>query len=204
MGRSSAEQALQNRARIVEIASNLFRARGIDAVSVADIMAEAGMTVGGFYKHFASKEALVEEATSFAFDDALTLWKRIFAKPGATPDDLRARLVAQYLRPNPQRHCPIIAFAPHAASGQASASASEAYGKGTGALLDVFSSGNPPQEVAPGIAAADRQTLLVFAAMVGARVLGEAAGDAAWVEAIRQAVAESAAEQARGEDTTGG
>ena len=59
MGRSSAEQALRNRARIVEGASRLFRERGVEAVSVADIMAAVEMTVGGFYKHFASKEALV-------------------------------------------------------------------------------------------------------------------------------------------------
>ena len=65
MGRSSAEQALQNRASIVEIASRLFRERGIEAVSVADVMAAAGMTVGGFYKHFASKGGCFRPAASW-------------------------------------------------------------------------------------------------------------------------------------------
>lgn len=62
MGRSSRQQADANRARIVEIASGLFRARGIEAVSIGDVMKAAGLTQGGFYRHFASKDALAAEA----------------------------------------------------------------------------------------------------------------------------------------------
>jgi TetR/AcrR family transcriptional repressor of nem operon len=56
-------QSQQNRARIVETASALFRERGYDGVSVADLMLAAGLTHGGFYKHFGSKAELMAEAT---------------------------------------------------------------------------------------------------------------------------------------------
>src|SRR3954452_14492244 len=69
MGRVSQAQARENRKRIVETASRLFRERGVAAVSVADVMAEAGLTHGGFYRQFASKEALVAEAVGHAFGD---------------------------------------------------------------------------------------------------------------------------------------
>ncbi|MEV8410591.1 TetR family transcriptional regulator [Streptomyces niveus] len=68
MGRVSKEQAQENRRRIVDTASRLFREQGTDGVSVADLMKAAGLTHGGFYKHFDSKEALVDEATARAFD----------------------------------------------------------------------------------------------------------------------------------------
>ena len=61
-------QAQANRARIVETASTLFRERGYDGVGVADIMAAAGFTHGGFYKHFGSKAALMAEAAACSFE----------------------------------------------------------------------------------------------------------------------------------------
>jgi len=60
-------QARENRARIVETASTLFRERGYDGVGVADLMAAAGFTHGGFYKHFRSKADLMAEAAASGF-----------------------------------------------------------------------------------------------------------------------------------------
>jgi len=57
-------QAQANRAHIVDTASTLFRERGYDGVGVADLMAAAGFTHGGFYKHFGSKTDLMAEAAS--------------------------------------------------------------------------------------------------------------------------------------------
>lgn len=57
-------QSQENRSRIVESASALFRERGFDGVGVADLMAAAGLTHGGFYKHFGSKAELMAEATA--------------------------------------------------------------------------------------------------------------------------------------------
>src|SRR3954468_13217471 len=69
MGRVSQAQAQENRKRIVETAARMFRERGIAGVSVADVMAEVGLTHGGFYKQFASKDALVDEAVGLAFTE---------------------------------------------------------------------------------------------------------------------------------------
>lgn len=66
MGRVSQAQAQENRGRVVVTASRMFRERGTE-VSVADVMKAVGLTHGGFYKQFASKEALVGEATALAF-----------------------------------------------------------------------------------------------------------------------------------------
>src|SRR3954463_7460097 len=57
-------QARENRARIVETASTLFRERGYDGVGVADLMAAAGFTQGGFYKQFRSKADLMAESAA--------------------------------------------------------------------------------------------------------------------------------------------
>lgn len=60
----SKAQVQENRARIVEMASVLFRERGYDGVGVAELMAAAGLTHGGFYKHFKSKADLMAEAAA--------------------------------------------------------------------------------------------------------------------------------------------
>lgn len=64
-------QAQANRAHIVETASALFRERGYDGVSVADLMAAAGFTHGGFYKHFASKADLIAETAACGISKGL-------------------------------------------------------------------------------------------------------------------------------------
>jgi TetR/AcrR family transcriptional repressor of nem operon len=64
--RVSREQAAENRERIVDAAARLFRDKGFDGVGVDAIMKDAGLTHGGFYGHFASKEALAAEAVTCA------------------------------------------------------------------------------------------------------------------------------------------
>ncbi|MDR3494533.1 MAG: TetR/AcrR family transcriptional regulator [Ancalomicrobiaceae bacterium] len=60
--RVSREQARQNHRQIIDSAGRLFRKHGIEGVNLAAITADAGLTIGGFYRHFASKEALVVES----------------------------------------------------------------------------------------------------------------------------------------------
>src|SRR5258708_30829533 len=71
MRHSKAEKAKTHK-RIVAIASRRFREKGLAGIGIADLMKEAGLTVGGFYKHFNSRDALVAEAVG----GALELWKR--------------------------------------------------------------------------------------------------------------------------------
>ncbi len=67
----SKQQAAANREQILIVASELFRDRGIDNVSIAEVMDAAGFTHGGFYNHFGDKEALAREACMAAFARAL-------------------------------------------------------------------------------------------------------------------------------------
>ena len=73
MGHSQAEKAATHQ-RIVDVAARRFRELGLDGIGVADVMKEAGMTVGGFYKHFESRDELVTEALEVAFK-SLDVWE---------------------------------------------------------------------------------------------------------------------------------
>jgi TetR/AcrR family transcriptional regulator, transcriptional repressor for nem operon len=68
--RRSREEAARTRRTAVKAASRLFRERGIEAVGVSEVMASLGMTDGGFYRHFESKEALAAEACAAAFAES--------------------------------------------------------------------------------------------------------------------------------------
>ena len=67
MRKSNAETA-ETRKRILAIASGLFLKNGIAATGISDVMSAAGLTQGGFYRHFSSKEHLVADANAVAFD----------------------------------------------------------------------------------------------------------------------------------------
>src|SRR5688572_2677841 len=114
MARVSQAQAQQNRERVIDEAARLFRERGVQGVSVADLMAAAGLTHGGFYKRFASKEALVAEAVSRAFGE---LGERLAALDERHPGDhpaARRELLDFYFsaehRDHAGRGCPATAF----------------------------------------------------------------------------------------------
>src|SRR5579859_5334477 len=70
----SREQVAQNRERILDVAAALFRERGIDGLSVADLMKSAGLTHGGFYGYFDSKEDLVAQACRRAVVQTQQSW----------------------------------------------------------------------------------------------------------------------------------
>src|SRR3954466_8705666 len=104
MGRVSQAQAQENRRTVVRTAARLFRERGVPGVSVADVMNAAGLTHGGFYKQFASKEALVAEATGRAFTDQ---GARLTALAAQHPGDhaaARREMLAQYLSAEHRDH----------------------------------------------------------------------------------------------------
>ncbi len=78
----SREQAAANRQKVVDVASTLFRKHGIDGVGVANIMKAAGLTHGGFYGHFDSKDDLAAEACSRAVRRSWDVWIDGSAKGG--------------------------------------------------------------------------------------------------------------------------
>jgi TetR/AcrR family transcriptional repressor of nem operon len=115
MGHSRAEKAKTHK-RIVAIAAKRFREKGLAGFGIAELMQEAGLTVGGFYKHFDSRDDLVAEAVSSAFGN----WKR---KVDAAASGGRAvtyeKLIGDYLneahRDDPGAGCAYSALAPEIA-----------------------------------------------------------------------------------------
>jgi len=73
--RRSRSEAAETRERIVSTASKMFLEKGLESVGMRDIMAAAGLTPGGFYRHFDSKEQLIAEANSAAFDHLLEMFE---------------------------------------------------------------------------------------------------------------------------------
>jgi TetR/AcrR family transcriptional regulator, transcriptional repressor for nem operon len=115
MGHSRAEKAKTHK-RIVSIASKKFREEGLAGVGIAELMKEAGLTVGGFYKHFDSRDDLVAEAVSSAFGG----WKRrVDAAASGGPSVSLAKFVDNRLneahRDNPGTGCAFTALAPEIA-----------------------------------------------------------------------------------------
>jgi TetR/AcrR family transcriptional regulator, transcriptional repressor for nem operon len=111
MRHSKAEKA-RTHERIVGIASKRFREEGLAGIGIADLMKDAGLTVGGFYKHFNSRDALVAEAVG----SALELWKRqVDATASGGPPVTYESLVDEYLseahRNHPGTGCPVSALA---------------------------------------------------------------------------------------------
>ncbi len=188
MGRSSAEQARQNRARIVASASALFRARGIENVSLAEIMGAVGMTPGGFYKHFGSKEALAQEACTAAFAQAADIWKNL-AEDGNSP--ATAAIVARYFRKRPaEQNCPILAYAPAVANAATDSSLRETYLDGLKNVYQAFLPDGTSQKPAKS----EDEAAVLFAAMIGARLLAQATDNAEWSQRIQDAVSRKAEE----------
>src|SRR5262245_3459340 len=107
--RYPAEHKVSTRRRIVRGAAAALRARGLAGVGVADLMREAGLTHGGFYAHFASKDALVAEAIDSAAEQSVRSLRRVVKQAG-TCSALEA-IVGAYLsaahRDGPERGCAI-------------------------------------------------------------------------------------------------
>src|SRR5882757_2371306 len=110
--RHSKTEKAKTHERIVAIAAKKFREEGLAGIGIADLMKEAGLTVGGFYKHFHSRDALVVEAVG----RALELWKRqVDAAASGGPPVTYESLVDEYLseahRNHPGTGCPVSALA---------------------------------------------------------------------------------------------
>ncbi len=111
MRHSKAEKAKTHK-RIVAVASKRFREEGLAGIGIADLMREAGLTVGGFYKHFKSRDELVAEAVA----SALGVWKhQVEAAASGGPTVTYQSLIDDYLseahRNHPGTGCPVSALA---------------------------------------------------------------------------------------------
>ena len=171
MGHSKAQKTKTHK-RIISIASKRFREKGLARVGIAELMKEAGLTVGGFYKHFDSRDDLVAEAVSSAFGG----WKRrVDAAKAGGPSGSLAKLIDDYLdeahRDNPGTGCAFSALAPEIARSD----------KQTRALTSEQVR-NDIQLIAGLLPGKDKsrarsRAILTFSALVGAMSLARAVSD---------------------------
>lgn len=188
----SKEQVALNRARIVDTAARLFRQKGYDGIGVADLMKSAGLTHGGFYGHFASKEDLLAEATAHALTRSVQRWQQKAA--AASPAEALANIADHYLstthRDQPEHGCAVTALGPDVARlGPAVRSALTAGAAGQIAVLEQCLANGAADTAADAEASeVRRQALATYAAMVGAMVLARAVDDNALSEEILAAV----------------
>lgn len=120
--RYTKEHKAETRRRILSAAARLFRERGYEGAGLDAIMSEAGLTAGGFYAHFTSKEALFAEAMGAALTEARTPGARRLSSAGG--GDSLLNLVRGYLsrshRDHPEQGCPLPVLTPDVArSGEA-------------------------------------------------------------------------------------
>jgi len=108
--RVSRAQAAENRERILDVASRLFRERGIDGIGVADLMKSAGLTHGGFYGHFKSKDDLVAQACGRAAKKMCDSWIRQLDQASDPLDTLADTYLATKHRDNAGRGCTVAAL----------------------------------------------------------------------------------------------
>jgi TetR/AcrR family transcriptional regulator, transcriptional repressor for nem operon len=177
MGYSQAEKA-ESHQRIIDVASRRFRELGLDGISVADIMKEAGMTVGGFYKHFSSRDELVAEAMAAACQE--------MEESALTSQPTLKKSIQTYLseahRDEIANGCPISALVNDTA--RSTDEAREAYTERLEASLALLESQMP--EATEGNRRA--KAMLIYSAYIGALGLSRAVPDAKLSKQILNAV----------------
>lgn len=175
----------ETRDRIVAAAAAALRASGVDGIGVADLMRAAGLTHGGFYAHFSSKEELVGEAASTALGQTIA---RLRAAAEAAPRNAaRQAIVDSYLngrhRDHPDKGCAVVALGADLAR-----LAPETRGALEQRLEEMFAL---LQEHCGARSGGRRKAIVMFSTMVGALLLSRTVHSRALSEEILAAARES-------------
>ena len=165
--RQTRQATTESRARVVQAASRMFRRNGLEATSVADVMQAAGLTHGGFYRHFPSKDALAVEAVAAAFNER----SRVLTPDGNPPDPLSLKsYIELYLSDghlaHPESGCPMAALATEAAHAPPDMHA--ALAEGGQQLIDLIAKASPGADGA--------RAVRLLASLVGAVAIARAVG----------------------------
>ena len=180
----SKEKMAEHREEIIAIAAKRFRERGFDGISVSEVMKEAGLTHGGFYGHFSSKEELAALASERAIHDVTTKWEQWIRDAKGEP---LAEFTARYLSlrhlDHPELGCLMAACGGELA--RQPASVKKAVTASMQRLFDVIGS------VVPGKtkAARNRNAISVFATLIGGMILARSVSDTNMRDNLLQTVA---------------
>src|SRR5258705_9404952 len=180
MMRYSREHKQETPARIVKKASVRLREKGAHGIGVADLMKEAGLTHGGFYAHFDSREALVIEAFAYAMDRGTERWRKLAEQ---TPPDKRlAAIVESYLTPvhrdDPGHGCAVPTLGAEIA--RESPKTRKAFSAKLEAMIDMMADQvlDVPRKVAR------KQAISALTTMMGTLVLSRIAGNGEFSDEI--------------------
>lgn len=178
----SRAQAEENRERILDNAAELFRERGFDGIGLNDLMQAAGLTRGGFYGHFESKDDLAAQATQRALEANREQWKK------QTDRSLQA-WVKTYLSDAHRDHlgagCGLVALAGDAARG--GPAVKEVFADGVAHLVATLQAQMPAADPA----VKHEQALAMLSTLVGALLLSRAVGDVPLSRELREAARKS-------------
>jgi len=183
--RITQEQKRINHEKIVSAAGEGFRRHGIDGIGLDDLMKAAGMTPGGFYNHFASKEDLAIKVLRRGFEDSLDALAAIRAShprsARAAINDMVDGYVAAPHRDHPETGCASAAFVTDA--GRRGADAQAEYEKGLEGFFDAIAGMllDRARQTATELSPADarERAIGLFSQMVGALVVARAVVEAA-------------------------
>ncbi|TQF40554.1 TetR family transcriptional regulator [Bradyrhizobium sp. UNPF46] len=186
--RYSREHKQETHDRIVRKASVRLREKGAHGIGVADLMKEAGLTHGGFYAHFDSREALVIEAFGYAMDRSMEHWRKITGE--AAPDKRLALIAEAYLsalhRDNPGHGCSIPALGAEIA--RESPKTRKAFAGKLDEMIELMADYIPnlPRK------AARKQAIATLATMAGTMLLARIAGSSELSDEVLKAGKDSA------------
>lgn len=161
--------------RIVQGAARLFRERGVRATSVADAMNEAGLTHGGFYRHFKTKDDLVVESVRVAFNSFTEPLetRQAFERPDKVVEDFKALYLSDEHIENPGLGCPMPAIGSDVA--RASAPIKAAFSVGVQRVLDALARAHGGTDSERQEAAAREVAMLVGAVVLARACDGDTA-----------------------------
>jgi TetR/AcrR family transcriptional regulator, transcriptional repressor for nem operon len=186
--RYSHEHKQETHARIVRKASVRLREKGAHGVGVADLMKEAGLTHGGFYAHFDSREALVIEAFGYAMDRSMERWRK--AAEQIPPDKRLSMIVDEYLTPihrdDPGHGCAVPTLGAEIA--RESPKTRKAFAAKLEQMIDMMAKQIPDSSGK----AARRRAAATLATMMGTLVLSRIAGTSEFSDEILAAGREAA------------
>jgi TetR/AcrR family transcriptional repressor of nem operon len=177
--RLSREAKAQHHEEITSAASKMLRERGIERTSLIDLMQTVGLTHGGFYRHFKSKDELVASSASKAFEEVVERFEKRTAEAG--PQAALIAYVLEYLsdlhRDNPALGCMLSACGAEAS--RQGEIVRQAFTNGIGKLLDFAAEGlSCPEEKRA------ERAIELGGLMLGALVMARATNDADLSESI--------------------
>ena len=182
--RVSREKFTETRARILDTAAKLFREKGFDGIGLADIMKAAGLTHGGFYKHFESKDELEARATGTAMARAAADWRRMAdsGEPGQLGNFIENYLTPRH-RDNLGSGCVLAALGADVA--RQSERVRSTFAEGLDEIMGHIAT------LVPGRTAAIRRqrAIAIIAELVGGLILARAVDDPEFSSEILAATA---------------